>query len=44
VPFQSLAEVTIDANREMAAALRGSDFREGVASFMEKRPLQFTGK
>jgi enoyl-CoA hydratase/carnithine racemase len=44
VPFQSLAEATVDANREMAVALRGSDFREGVASFMEKRPPRFTGK
>ena len=44
VPFQTLAEATIDANREMALALRGSDFREGVASFMEKRPPKFTGK
>src|SRR3984885_4190386 len=44
VPFQTLAEATIDANREMAVALRGSDFREGVASFMEKRPPRFTGK
>jgi len=43
VPFQTLAEATIDANREMAVALRGSDFREGVASFMEKRPPRFTG-
>jgi enoyl-CoA hydratase/carnithine racemase len=25
-------------------ALRGSDFREGVASFMEKRPPRFTRK
>ena len=38
VPFQTLAEATIDANREMVVARRGSDFREGVASFMEKRP------
>jgi enoyl-CoA hydratase/carnithine racemase len=44
VPFQTLAEATIDANREMGVALRGSDFREGVASFMEKRPPRFTGK
>jgi enoyl-CoA hydratase/carnithine racemase len=44
VPFQTLAEATIDANREMGVALRGSDFREGVASFMEKRPPRFTGE
>jgi enoyl-CoA hydratase/carnithine racemase len=44
VPFQTLAEATIDANREMLVALSGSDFREGVASFMEKRPPRFTGK
>lgn len=44
VPFQTLAEATIDANREMAIALAGSDFREGVASFMEKRPPRFTGR
>jgi enoyl-CoA hydratase/carnithine racemase len=43
-PFQTLAEATIDANREMQIALRGSDFKEGVASFMEKRPPRFTGK
>jgi enoyl-CoA hydratase/carnithine racemase len=43
-PFQTLAEATIDANREMVVALRGSDFREGVASFVEKRPPRFTGK
>jgi enoyl-CoA hydratase/carnithine racemase len=44
VPFQTLAEATIDANREMQIALKGSDFKEGVANFMEKRPPRFTGK
>jgi len=44
VPFQTLAEAIIDANREMIMALRGADFREGVASFVEKRPPRFTGR
>ena len=44
VPFQTLAEATIDANREMIASLRGADFKEGVASFVEKRAPRFTGR
>jgi enoyl-CoA hydratase/carnithine racemase len=44
VPFQTLAEAMIEANREKLVALNGSDFREGVASFMEKRPPRFTGR
>ena len=44
VPFQTLAEATRDANREMMIALSGSDFREGVASFIEKRQPRFTGR
>ena len=44
VPFQTLAEATIDANREMMVSLRSEDFREGVASFVEKRAPRFTGR
>jgi enoyl-CoA hydratase/carnithine racemase len=44
VPFQSLAEATIDANREMALSVRSADFREGVAHFIEKRKARFTGE
>jgi enoyl-CoA hydratase/carnithine racemase len=42
VPFQTLSEATIDANREMLVSLRGADFKEGVASFVEKRAPRFT--
>lgn len=43
VPFQTFAEAMIDANREMEISLHSDDFREGVASFMEKRPPKFSG-
>ena len=42
-PFQTLSEAMIDANQQMLVALRGADFREGVASFVEKRPPRFGG-
>jgi enoyl-CoA hydratase/carnithine racemase len=38
---QSLAEASSEAEGLMAQSLRESDFKEGVASFVEKRPPQF---
>lgn len=43
-PFQTLAEATADANREMVLSLRSSDFKEGVAHFVEKRKPAFIGR
>lgn len=43
VPFQTLAEATIDANREMSESVKSDDFHEGVAHFVEKRAARFSG-
>lgn len=42
--FQTLAEATTQANHEMALSFETSDFREGVAHYLEKRAAKFTGR
>lgn len=42
--FQTLAEATTQANHEMALSFETSDFKEGVAHYLEKRAAKFTGR
>jgi len=42
--FTDLATATAEADAEMVASFPTEDFREGVASVLEKRPPRFTGR
>jgi len=41
--FLDLADSVKEADREMVASFGTEDFREGVASFVQRRPPRFTG-
>lgn len=43
VPFLTLGESLMDAERRMVHSLKSNDFKEGVAHFLEKRAPKFTG-
>jgi len=42
--FVDLAASMDEADREMVASFTTEDFREGVASFLQRRPPRFTGR
>lgn len=42
-PFQTLAEAVMLANKDMVIGAGSNDFKEGIASFFEKRPAKFSG-
>jgi enoyl-CoA hydratase/carnithine racemase len=42
--FQTLAEATFAADRELILSLQSEDFREGITHFLERRPPVFPGK
>jgi len=42
--FTDLAASIEEADREMVASFTTEDFREGVASFVQRRPPRFTGR
>ena len=42
--FTDLAASMEEADREMVASFATEDFREGVASFVQRRPPRFTGR
>ena len=42
VPFQSLHEAVMMANRDMVTRNKSVDFKEGTRSFTERRPPKFS--